>query len=46
MIQDVLKMDDVNFCEDIELKDNIKLLYKYLDVLSPRERNIINSNVS
>ena len=25
MIQDVLKMDDVNFCDDIELKDNIKL---------------------
>lgn len=43
MIQDVLKMDDVNFCDDIELKDNIKLLYKYLDVLTPREREIINS---
>jgi DNA-directed RNA polymerase specialized sigma subunit len=28
MIQDVLKTEDVNFCEDIELKDNIKLLYK------------------
>ena len=43
MIQDVLKTEDVNFCEDIELKDNIKLLYKYLDVLNPREREIINS---
>ena len=43
MIQDILKTEDVNFCEDIELKDNIKLLYKYLDVLSPRERDIINS---
>ena len=43
MIQDVLKTEDVNFCEDIELKDNIKLLYKYLDVLNPRERDIINS---
>ena len=43
MIQDVLKTEDVNFCEDIELKDNIKLLYKYLDVLNPRERYIINS---
>ena len=42
-IQDVLKTEDVNFCEDIELKDNIKLLYKYLDVLSPREREIINN---
>ena len=43
MIQDVLKTEDVNFCEDIELQDNIKLLYKYLDVLTPREREIINS---
>ena len=43
MIQDVLKTEDVNFCEDIELQDNIKLLYKYLDVLSPREREIINN---
>ena len=43
MIQDVLKTEDTNFCEDIELKDNIKLLYKYLDVLTPRERDIINS---
>ena len=43
MIQDVLKTEDTNFCEDIELKDNIRLLYKYLDVLTPRERDIINS---
>ena len=43
MIQDVLKTEDVNFCEDIELQDNIKLLYKYLDVLRPREREIINN---
>ena len=43
MVQDVLKTDDSNFCEDIELKDNIKLLYKYLDVLTPREKDIINS---
>ena len=31
----------VDFCEDINLKDNIKLLYKYIDVLSPREKRII-----
>ena len=43
MVQDVLKTDDSNFCNDIELKDNIKLLYKYLDVLTPRERDIINN---
>lgn len=43
MIQDILKTEDSNFCDDIELKDNIKLLYKYLDVLTPREREIINN---
>ena len=40
-IQDLLKTEDVDFCDDIDLKDNIKLLYKYLDVLNPREREII-----
>ena len=40
-IQDLLKTDDVDFCDDIDLKDNIKSLYKYLDVLTPRERDII-----
>ncbi len=41
MIQDIIKTDNNNFLEDIDLKDNIKLLYKYLDVLTPREREII-----
>lgn len=41
MIQDIIKTDNNNFLEDIALKDNIKLLYKYLDVLTPREREII-----
>lgn len=40
-IQDLLKTEDTDFCDDIDLKDNIKLLYKYLDVLNPREREII-----
>lgn len=40
-IQDLLKTEDVDFCDDIDLKDNIKSLYKYLDVLTPRERKII-----
>lgn len=40
-IQDILKVEDTDFCEDIDLKDNIKSLYKYLDVLTPRERKII-----
>ena len=41
MIQDIIKTDNNNFLEDIDLKDNIKLLYKYLDVLTPREKEII-----
>ncbi len=40
-IQDVLKTDNIDFCEEIELKDNIKLLNKYMNVLSPREKEII-----
>lgn len=43
MIQDVLKTEDSDFCDEIDIRDNIKLLYKYLDVLTPRERNIINN---
>ena len=42
-IQDMIQVEDVDFCEDIELKDNIQLLYKYLDVLTPREKKIIIS---
>jgi len=40
-IQDVLKTEDVDFVADIDLKDNIKALYQYMDVLTPREREII-----
>ena len=40
-ILDVIKTEDVDFSEDIELKDNIKLLVKYLNVLTNREREII-----
>lgn len=40
-ILDVLKVEDIDFSQDIDLKDNIKLLNKYLDVLTPREREII-----
>ena len=42
-IQDLIKCDNVDFCDDIDLKDNIKLLYKYMDVLTPREKEIIIS---
>lgn len=40
-ILDVLKVDEVDFSEEIDLRDNIKLLNKYMDVLTPREREII-----
>lgn len=40
-IIDVLKAPKPDFIEDISLKDNIKLLNKYMDVLTPREREIL-----
>jgi RNA polymerase sporulation-specific sigma factor len=40
-ILDVIKMEDVDFSDDLELKDNIKLLNKYLSVLTNREKEII-----
>lgn len=40
-ILDVLKTPDPDFLEDIYLKDNIILLKKYLNILTPREREII-----
>ena len=40
-IQDLIKCEEVDFLSEIDLKDNIKLLYKYIDVLTPREKEII-----
>ncbi len=40
-IQDILKVENIDFCDDIMIKDNIKKLYKYLDILTPREKKII-----
>lgn len=40
-ILDVIKMEDVDFSDDLELKDNIKLLNKYISVLTKREKEII-----
>ena len=40
-ILDLLKSPKPDFIESIDIKDNIKLLYKYLDILSPREKDII-----
>ena len=41
MIQDIIQVDNVDFESDIDLKDNIKELYKYMDVLTNREKRII-----
>lgn len=40
-IVDVIKASSPDFLERLELKENISLLNKYLDVLSPREKEII-----
>ena len=40
-ILDILKTPDPDYITDIELKDNIKDLYKYIDILSDREKSII-----
>ena len=41
MIQDILQTENIDYIDDIELKDNIKLLKEYLNVLTPREKEII-----
>ena len=40
-IQDVLKTENIDFCDEIDLKDNISALYRYMDVLTAREKEII-----
>ena len=40
-ILDILKTDDIDYTEEIYKKDNIKLLLKYLNILTKREREII-----
>ena len=41
-ILDILKTKDPDYIEDIYMKDNVVLLKKYLEVLTPREREIIS----
>ena len=38
---DVLKTPNIDYIENINIKDNIKLLEKYIDILSDREKTII-----
>ena len=40
-IGDILEVENTDFCDDILLKDNIRALYKYINVLTPREKRII-----
>ena len=40
-IQDIIQVENTDFCDDIDLKDNIKAIYKYINVLTPREKEII-----
>jgi len=40
-ILDVLKMPKPDFIEELQVKDNIELLKKYIKVLNPREKEII-----
>lgn len=40
-ILDLLKAPKPDFLEDINIKDNIKLLNKYMDVLTDREKEIL-----
>ncbi|MBR1936797.1 MAG: RNA polymerase sporulation sigma factor SigK [Bacilli bacterium] len=40
-IMDLLKVENTSLIDEISLKDNIKSLYKYIDVLTPREKKII-----
>lgn len=40
-ILDIIKTKDEDIIEDIYLKDNINLLYEYINILTPREKEII-----
>jgi len=42
-ILDILKTNDTDFIDDIYKNDNIELLKKYISVLTPREKEIIES---
>lgn len=38
---DILKTPNPDYVKDIALQDNIKLLYKYINILTKREKEII-----
>ena len=40
-ILDVLKVEDIDFSDEVQLKEHLSLLYQYMDVLTPREKEIL-----
>ena len=42
-VLDVLKTEDTDFSEEVQLQENIHLLKQYMNVLTPREKEIILS---
>ena len=42
-ILDVLKTEDPDFNEEIYKNDNIKLLKEYMNILTPRERDVLTT---
>lgn len=40
-VLDVLKTSKPDFLEEMDRKENIQLLIQYLDILSPREKEIV-----
>ena len=38
---DILKTPNPDYVNDIDLQDNIKLLYKYINILTSREKDIV-----
>ena len=40
-ILDILKTTDPDFAEDIYINDNIKLLKEYIEILTPREKEVL-----
>lgn len=42
-IMDILKTNDTDYIEDIYKNDNIKLLKKFINILTPREKEIIEA---
>ena len=40
-VLDVLKVEDIDFSDEVQLKEDLKSLQKYFNVLTPREKEIL-----